>query len=1043
MSGLTFDQLRVDTNPGLEGTLVGNTEGPIRVKVGAGLTRDANGILVNGSQASMKTPCRARTTGNIADLAAGAPLTVDGVTLASGDRVLVGDQTTVSQDGIYVVVTAGSGSNGSWSRSADAPTGGEAAGWYIQVLEGTTQGDRLYRVDADAGAATIGTDGWTLVEFGGATSSTLAGNGLVANGAAIDINLEASNPSLQISGDELGIKFTTAGGLQKSANGTEIKLDTGGASGLALSVNGLAIDSDTETGGNIQGVNLTANGVGLDVNAIAGFGLAADGSANLAVNGAASTFKEPCRVKTNANITLSGGAPNTVDSVSLSVGNRILVADQTTTSEDGIYEVQTLGTGSNGTWVRTADAPIGGEAAGWFIQVLEGSLENLYRVDANLGGATIGTDGWSLSTFSGGASRTAGAGLVDGPGDDLDVNTGDGIAIDTDRVVAQVATAVGAQQYGGLVRNRNATGASTGTANAGYLAVQTDNSTLGVNASNQVSVQAAGITETQLNTSVAGNGLTGGGGTALAVGAGAGISVAANSVAIDTTGSTAVNFQSGGYTGQWSYSPDQLQIIGTPDSANDSVNKSYVDNLISGVTWLEPVTCLCLVGNATVATLNGLGNPGAVSDVYVVTDSGTLTLGSLSVAAGDVVQWDNGNTQWIKIATNVGGFPPNGFRIALNGGTALISPYTDGVDDGKIAEFDGTSLTGALTSPSNGNAVLVVAWPGAPSPPVLVNQAYVFNGTVPTGTWTQFSGAGGLNAGTGLSISGNTINFTSADTSLTVNANDAQVNVGLGLAVSSGVNIDLDTTKRSAAGDSDASNNPLYLDSTNGINVKVDASTIDLDSGNANRLYVPNAGITETQLNTSVAGNGLTGGGGSALAVGAGNGLSVAASSVAVASDSTGGANLASVIDVNANGVAIRVDDTTIEDDGNGGTAQLRIKDLGVSTAKLAANAVTLAKTDIRFREEQIAASSFTNTNPSTADLAVAVLIGTQPDFYQECYRNGLADMTNVGNAGTPSGATQFKIDNTGAGSVGRVTIGANISASGNTYRIRYLSTAT
>lgn len=70
-----------------------------------------------------------------------------------------------------------------------------------------------------------------------------------------------------------------------------------------------------------------------------------------------------------------------------------------------------------------------------------------------------------------------------------------------------------------------------------------------------------------------------------------------------------------------------------------------------------------------------------------------------------------------------------------------------------------------------------------------------------------------------------------------------------------------------AAGDSDQNNNPLYLDTTNGLNVKIDGSTIGLDSSNNYRLYVPNAAITETQLANSVPGNGLTGGAGSSLSV--------------------------------------------------------------------------------------------------------------------------------------------------------------------------------
>ena len=67
-------------------------------------------------------------------------------------------------------------------------------------------------------------------------------------------------------------------------------------------------------------------------------------------------YKASCRVVTTTNVTLSGGAPNTYDGVSLVVGDRILVTAQNTASQNGIYFVQTLGSGSNGTWIRTIDA---------------------------------------------------------------------------------------------------------------------------------------------------------------------------------------------------------------------------------------------------------------------------------------------------------------------------------------------------------------------------------------------------------------------------------------------------------------------------------------------------------------------------------------------------------------------------------------------------------------------------------------------------------------------------------------------------------------
>jgi hypothetical protein len=76
-------------------------------------------VLTLANNQSFKAACRVATTANIASLAGGAPNTLDGVTLAANDRVLVKDQTTASTNGIYTVTTVGTGVNGTWARATD------------------------------------------------------------------------------------------------------------------------------------------------------------------------------------------------------------------------------------------------------------------------------------------------------------------------------------------------------------------------------------------------------------------------------------------------------------------------------------------------------------------------------------------------------------------------------------------------------------------------------------------------------------------------------------------------------------------------------------------------------------------------------------------------------------------------------------------------------------------------------------------------------------------------------------------------------------
>lgn len=72
--------------------------------------------------------------------------------------------------------------------------------------------------------------------------------------------------------------------------------------------------------------------------------------------------RAPCRVATVSNIaSLAGGAPLSHDGVSLTLSDRVLVRSQSTPSQNGIYQVSIPGSGSNGTWIRAADADTAGD----------------------------------------------------------------------------------------------------------------------------------------------------------------------------------------------------------------------------------------------------------------------------------------------------------------------------------------------------------------------------------------------------------------------------------------------------------------------------------------------------------------------------------------------------------------------------------------------------------------------------------------------------------------------------------------------------------
>ena len=109
--------------------------------------------LAAGASLGFKAPVRVATTANIT---LSGEQTIDAVSVVSGDRVLVKNQTTASENGIYICKT------GTWTRATDWDgTGDVVTGTLVFVALGTTNTLRLYRV-ATTGTITIGTTSVTL-----------------------------------------------------------------------------------------------------------------------------------------------------------------------------------------------------------------------------------------------------------------------------------------------------------------------------------------------------------------------------------------------------------------------------------------------------------------------------------------------------------------------------------------------------------------------------------------------------------------------------------------------------------------------------------------------------------------------------------------------------------------------------------------------------------------------------------------------------------------------------------------------------------------
>jgi hypothetical protein len=150
--------------------------------------------------------------------------TIDGVTVVAGNRVLVKNQSTPSQNGIYTVQTT------AWTRTTDANTWSELVSAFVFVEEGTTQADTGWVCTVDPGG-TLGTTAVTWTQFSGAGTYT-AGTGLTLTGGAFSITNTAVTAGSYGSSSSVGTFTVNAQGQLTLASTTSIAIANTQVSGL-------------------------------------------------------------------------------------------------------------------------------------------------------------------------------------------------------------------------------------------------------------------------------------------------------------------------------------------------------------------------------------------------------------------------------------------------------------------------------------------------------------------------------------------------------------------------------------------------------------------------------------------------------------------------------------------------------------------------------------------------------------------------------------------------------------------------------------------
>jgi len=648
---------------------------------------------------------------------------------------------------------------------------------------------------------------------------TSPGGSVVAGGVPTDRLLgrdSAGTGPVEFIAAGTGLEFSGAGAIRISAAAAGAGLTGGAGSALAVGAG--------------DGIDVSADAIAVDVGDLAGAGLENDGSNNLRIASSAA----------GAGLTGGSGA-----ALAVGAGDGIdVAADSVSVDISDVIDNVTIESSSN----NARRAALTGFAAANAGSNQTTSAEPIvtFSASSNMSNERVLSDGTNttISTaVAGQISVTVDnyplSGLADQPAETFVGNFTASSAAPTARAGSSVAGAGLTYTAGGTL----AVGAGTGvTVNANDIAVTTplsDGDKGHITVSNNgatFTIDAGAVGTVELSATVAGAGLTGGGGTALAVGAGTGITVNANDVEV-TTPLTDGN-------------KGHITVSG------NGTSWTIDDNAVGNVE-LNDMAEATLKGRDANA---GTGNPQDLSGSQVgdIIRFSTIEDGPTSVGTYEPTL--NSETTIYRINPNSVDITFTGFAFSGGNTGKVFLLIKQGGDGRCIVQHNSGSTTanGAFTPYEqdfilSGANTCAILWYQSSSSRWNITGAKIADrdyGDITVSdngdTWTIDTGV----AGSGLTGGGGSALAVGAGTHITVNANDVAVNVSTLVPA-------IDSTSVVASG------SVLHRAALTGA---VTAS----QNSNA------------TVFGASASGAGLTGGGTAVLAVGAGTGITVSADAVAV-----------------------------------------------------------------------------------------------------------------------------------------------------------------
>jgi len=429
------------------------------------------------------------------------------------------------------------------------------------------------------------------------------------------------------------------------------------------------------------------------------------------------SWKDAVVAATTTNITLSG--TQTIDGVAVTAGQRVLVKNQSTNSQNGIYVV------ASGAWTRATDSSTATEITGEAVNVTGGTTYANTQWVENAIVTTVGTSAVTYAEFGGAGTYSAGTGLTLSTNQFSITNVG----------TAGTYTAVTTNAQGQVVAGTNlaVTGDVSGTAsgNSVALTLATVNSSVG----------------TWNNVTVNGKGLVTAGSNVAYLTSNQNITVSGDVSGSGTTAITATLATVNSNTGTWADSTHVPQFVVNGKGlvtavSNVAIASATLNGDASATVTPGATTALTLAtvnsntGTFTAVTLNGKGLATAATNLAATGDAtGTASGSGIALTLATV----NSNTGTWADATHVPQFVVNGKGLVTAVSNVAIASTTistsTGLSGGGTVAPGGTlTLTNTgVTSISGGTDITANVSTGA----VLISDTSTLSSVTGRGATTS------------------------------------------------------------------------------------------------------------------------------------------------------------------------------------------------------------------------------------------------------------------------------------------------------------------